>query len=341
MEIESGSASNTEAASTSEVSSGAESAQGAAETTGQGASGEARAGASGKAAAGAGVDGEASKSATTPSAFTPNFKFKVKDKDLEIDDFLKPVVKDAETEKKLRELYEKAHGLDEVKGSRDTFKTEAEQWKGRFSNVETSLKTLGEYVKKDDFRSFFEALNIPKDKIIQYAINELKYQELPAEQRAAIEAQREQQFAYEQSSVQNQTLQKQMADLVQKQAAFELDQELAKPEIVQAAQSFDTRTGKAGEFRKLVIQRGQYYEAVHKISPPASQLAQEVVQLIGVQATAQPGTAPSQNQSSPTGSQTQAAKPVIPSFSGGGKSPVKKMPTSIDDLRALRQNLTT
>lgn len=297
--------------------------------------------------AGTGNDGGASAQAggteaqqQAEQAYTPNFKFKVKDKELEFDDFIKPIVKTKDLEAKMREMYEKAHGLDEVKTARDSFKKQYEEWQGKYNQVETSLKTLGDYVKKGDFRSFFSALNIPKDQIIRYAVEELKYQELPADQRAQIDAQREQQLAYEQANVQNQTLQQQMAQLVQQQATFELNQELAKPEVSTAISAYDARAGKPGAFRAEVIRRGQYYEAVHKISPPASQLVSEVLSLVGVQAQAQQGTqAASQDTSSPTGSPQQ--KPVISSFSGGGKSPVKKMPTSIDDLRAMRQNLTT
>lgn len=297
---------------------------------------------------GAGNDGGASKAAGTEAqggqaAYTPNFKFKVKDKELEFDDFLKPIIKTKDLETKARELYEKAHGLDEVKAARETFKTQAEEWKGKYSQVETSLQTLGSYVKKDDFRSFFQALNIPKEKIIKYAIEELKYQELPPEQKAAIDQQREREMALEQTGSQNQQLQQQMAQLVQQQATFELNQELAAPNVVQAMQAYDTRAGQAGAFKAEVIRRGQYYEAVHKISPPASQLVQEVLNLIGVTAQAQQGTQASSNEQSSQTVHNQQQKPVISSFSGGGtKSPTaRKVPASIDDLRKMRQNLTT
>lgn len=273
------------------------------------------------------------------AAYTPNFKFKIKDKELEFDDYLKPVVKTKDVEAKLREMYEKSHGLEEVKTSRETFKTQAEEWKGKYGQVESSLNTLGEYVKKDDFRSFFTALNIPKEKIIKYAIEELKYQELPPEQREAIDQQREREFALHQTSVQNQTLQQQMAQMVQNQTAFELNQELAKPEVVQTINAYDARLQKPGAFKAEVIRRGQYYEAVHKISPPAGQLVMEVLSLIGGSVQAQQGSFGTQQETSSQIVSQQAAKPVISNFSSSGKSPVKKIPNSIEDLRAMRRNL--
>lgn len=299
----------------------------------------AREGNDGKVSKGTGAT-ETEQSATP--AYAPNFKFKVKDKELEFDDFVKPIIKTKDVEQKLKDLYEKAHGLDEVKTARETFKTQAEEWKGKFNQVEQSLQTLGTYVKKGDFRTFFQALNIPKDKIIQYAIEELKYQELPPEQRAALDAQREREVAFEQVGSQNQMLQQQMSQLVQQQATFELNQELAKPDVVSAIAAYDTRLGQAGAFKAEVIRRGQYYEAVHKISPPASQLVQEILSLIGVQAQTQQGTQASSTETPSQVIHNQQQKPVISSFAGGGaKSPTRKVPSSIDDLRKMRQNLTT
>lgn len=337
MEIENGST------DVGEVS--AATAQTESEINKSGAGDTSNAGVSEAAAAGntdnGGVAQDTSAKAGT-AAYTPNFKFKVKDKELEFDDFLKPIIKTKDLETKARELYEKAHGLDEVKAAREAFKTQAEEWKGKFTQVEQSLHTLGTYVKKGDFRTFFQALNIPKDKIIQYAIEELKYQELPPEQRAAIEQQREREIAFEQAGAQNQMLQQQMSQLVQQQATFELNQELARPEIATAITAYDTRLGQAGAFKAEVIRRGQYYEAVHKISPPASQLVTEILSLIGVQAQAQQGTQASSTATPSQVAHNQQQKPVISSFAGGGaKSPTRKVPSSIEDLRKMRQNLTT
>ena len=297
-------------------------------------------------AAGAGNDGAVSQGTGAQNdptqAWKPSFKFKVKDKELEFDDFIKPIVKTKDVEEKLRRLYQRGHGIEEVEKSRDMFKTQIEEWKGKYSQVENSLQTLGAYVKKGDFRTFFQALNIPKDKIIQYAIEELKYQELSPEQRQQVDLQRQQQTEFEMALTQNQTLQNQMSQMIQRQTEMELSQELAKPEVASAITAYEAQHGKVGAFKAEVIRRGQYYEAVHKISPPAAQLVEEVLSLIGAQAQpAQVPQAPSKEMSAQA-VLNQQAKPVISSFQGGGaKSPAKKVPTSIDDLRKMRQQLTT
>lgn len=271
--------------------------------------------------------------------WSPSYKFKIKDKEQEFDDFVKPVVKTKDLEDKLRSLYEKAYGLDEVKTSRESFKQQVEEWKGKYGQVEQSLKTLGDYVKKGDFNTFFGALNIPKDKIIQYAIEELKYQELPQDQRQAIDLQRQQQTEFERAQTLNQTLQQQMSQMVQRQTEFELNQALASPDVAAAISSYETLVGKPGIIRNEIIKRGQYYELTQKESPSARQLVDEVLGLITNQANS---TTPSASASISTPGQVvqkQKEKPVISSFQGGAKSPAKKVPTSIEDLRKMRQQL--
>lgn len=273
--------------------------------------------------------------------YIPNFKFKVKGKDAEIDEFLRPVIKDKATEDKLRDLYEKAHGLEEVKAHRQSLQEKYRTAEEKMQQVETSLKTLGDFAKKKDFRTFFDILSIPKQDIINYALEELKYSELPPDQRAMVDAQRQREIEYYTKTQQNQTLQQQMQNLILQQTTMELNQELARPDIAQTINAYDARVGQPGALRAEIIRRGQYYEAVHKQSPPASQLVAEVFNLIGSNTSVTPnGMFASQGNMGPQ-SQNPQQKPVIPSFSSGGaaKSPVRKQPKDLDDLRKMRQQL--
>lgn len=283
--------------------------------------------------------------ATEVDAWKPNFKFKVKDKELEFGDDLKGLIKSKDLETKLRDLHEKAYGLDEVKGSREQLKQQLQAETQKYVQVEQSLKTLGDFVQKKDFHSFFKALSIPKEDIINYAIQELKYAELPPDQKAAIDQQRqlEDQLRTEQTNAQ--LLQQQMSQLSVQQTTWELNQELGKPEVANVVAAYDARVGKPGALREEIIRRGQYYENVHKISPPVSQLVTEILNLVG-HVPAQPGNGALPHQQNGQASQfapnqQQQQKPVIPSFAGASatKSPTKKVPTSIADLKQMRQDL--
>ena len=286
------------------------------------------------------TSGEGIQTATPEQpAWTPNYEFTVKDKKHQIDELFKPLIKTKDVETKLKEIYEKAYGLDEVKSSRESFKEKATQFEQKNQLIEQNLKVLSDVARKQDFNTFFEVLNIPKEQILNYAIQELKFQQLPADQQAAIEAQRQREQAFESTQNQNQTLQQQMQTMMVQQARQEINFEISKPEIQNAVQAFDTHFGKPGSFMSEVIKRGQYYEAVHKTSPPAEQLVKEVMQFVGMMPSGPQAQSTLQAIPSP-GVVSNQPKPVIPAFNGSvAKSPVRKAPSSLQDLRDMRKQL--
>jgi len=266
----------------------------------------------------------------------PNFEFTVKDAKHQFDDWAKELVKNKEIEEKFRDLYSKSYGIDEIKADRQAAREQFEEVQEKYTRVEQSLKTLGEYVKQGDFRTFFEVLQIPRDKIIRYAIEELKYAELPPEERQAIEQQREMQQRLAQIENENRSLYDHQARLVMQQTESALNSELSKPEIAQIAQAYDARVGQPGAFRQEVIKRGAYYEATLKTTVPVGQAVQEVLTLVGGTGAPQ-ATNP---QVAGPGEVATQKKPVIPTFGGNsGASPTKKVYTSVDDLKKARQSL--
>jgi hypothetical protein len=89
-------------------------------------------------------------------AWKPSFKFKVKDKELEFDDFVKPIIKTKDLEQKFKDLYEKAHGLDEVKTSRETFKQQVKSGRASTARLRTVFKLWELMSKKATFVRFFK-----------------------------------------------------------------------------------------------------------------------------------------------------------------------------------------
>ncbi len=278
-------------------------------------------------------------------AWAPEFKFKVRDKELEFDEVLKPLISTKEVNEKIKELYLKGYGIEEVKSDRATLQKELKAEREQFTTVKTNIQNLGEFVKNKDFGGFFQALNIPKEEILKYAVEEFKFQQLPAEQKQAVEEQRRLQAEYQAQQKTNHTLQTQVQQMVQAQTQFELDQALSSPDLAPVINQFNARFPQMPDAFKIeVIRRGQYYEQVHKTSPPASQLVQEVLNLVGSNpgSVGQSTGVPQQTQQQGNISQVvhnQNQKPIIPAFAGssGGKSPARSLPNSIDDLRRIRQ----
>lgn len=291
-----------------------------------------------------GEPGEAAVQAAI-AAYNPNLKFKFLDvetnkqieKDME--EWVKPFIKDADTETKMRQLFAKAYGMDHAKASREKFKTEVETLRSDKTSMDRSLSILSNYVQNDDLQSFFEALKIPEDKVLRYALNRVQYRDLPPEKRAEYDQSRSavQKAAYLEQE--NQRLVQEYQSAQASARENELQSYLANPQVAGVAEQFDSRVGQ-GAFRNEVIKIGQYYAAIHQKEITVEQAVNEVLRLMGNSASPQSAPAGSVSNAAPSGvpgvSQTPDRKPVIPNIQGRGTSPAKKLPKSIEDLKKLR-----
>lgn len=289
------------------------------------------------------VDKNGAKQAVKPP-YLPNYKYKVLDKEQEFDAFLKGVIKDPETEKKVRELYEKANGLDFVKKERQSVRTELSQERERSEQAINYIKTASSLEQKGDMHSFFQFLGIHEDKILKYALERIQYRELGPEQRAIVDQQQSAALRSLALEQQNQQLQQNFAQVAQNQRSMELQAEISKPDVSNVVQSFDARVGKPGAFQQAVIERGQYHWFKNKVDIPVSQAVAEVLSLINGYGVSQNGAGAvvdnSQAQmsgagSSPAQNPHQPTKQIIPNIRGSGTSPVRKVPGSIEDLKKI------
>lgn len=275
----------------------------------------------------------------TKPVYTPNFKFKAADKEHEFDAVFKDAIKNEAQEKKLRELYEKATGLDHVKSERERFRSSYKDLESQHSVLNRGLDQLSTMLEKKDYQGFFNSLKIPEQEVLQYALSRVKYRELPPEQRQ----QMDQQYESQQRLVHLEQANEQLITGYQQQLvqhrANELDGYIGRPEVNQVASAYDTRAGRPGAFREEVIRRGQYYASISGEDVPVERAVREVMSLVGHVAAPASAVVDTQNpqnvQATPAG-----AKPVIPNIKGRGTSPAKKVIRSIDDLRKLGQSMT-
>lgn len=286
----------------------------------------------------AGADAAAGATSAGAPTYTPNFKFKVLDKELEFDPELKTVIKDQMTEKKFRELYEKAHGLDHVKTERQRIKEEYTGFKEKVAQRDRAIETLNTYVQKGDMHSFFQALKIPEDMVLKYALDRVQYREMSPEQRAQVDSQYEYQNRAMTLEEQNQMLAQKVQEESARARTIELESELMRPEISQAAQAFDARVGQPGAFKQAVKDMGFFIWQTRQVDVPAKQAIMEVMARYGLTSTAP--TIQGANGFDTAGAtqapvQNQIPKPVIPNIRGSGASPVRKVPRSIEDLKKL------
>ena len=271
--------------------------------------------------------------------YQPNFKLKVMDQEKEIPEEFRSLIKDADTEKKVREVFEKAYGLDFAKPKHEAVQQTLTQLQAEHNYVLGSVQEAKELYQRGDLDGFFEKLAIPPQRILQYAMEKLHYQELPPDQKALIDARRTAERQNLELQKTNATYQRQMQEQVVQARQFALNTELARSDVKSIADTFDQRAGKPGAFMREVINRGQlaWFQSQGKVDLTPGQAIEQVIQLYGLQATqAQPAGA----SVTPPASGGQQKVTTIPNV-GSGKSaaPLKQKFKSIVDLKKYRDKL--
>lgn len=288
----------------------------------------------------------------------PNFKVKVRDDEREIDEWAKEYIKDPETEKKFRDLYERAYGTEFLKEDRSVLRDHNKQLSStiqeKYEPYVENYKRLGAYVENKNYGEFLKQWNIPPEDMVDFAIQHVKMNDpnTPPEERQAYQAQMQQTQQLADLQYQNNMLTQQLQGSTVQQTAVDLNMELSKPDISQIAQEYDSRVGQPGSFRDRVINMGSM------MSQPDPRTGQsrvasvqealnQTIQFLGYnpnamgqgtpQQGAQPGQAMSRQQMPGQVPAQQAAKPVIPTVRGSGASPVRQSPRSIAKLRELAQ----
>jgi hypothetical protein len=276
------------------------------------------------------------------AAYTPNFEYTIGKEKRQFDPLFKDFVKSQEHEKKLRELHEKADGLEIVKGLRDRYKSELEGVRGKFDPVEKELKQLGTFLQKNDLESAFGLLGIPKQKIIDYVAQEIQYRQMSPEERARVDAQKQlRQENYQQLSEAEQLRQ----ELSQQQVdtlSFQLTVLQDSPKFSNAAEIFDSRAGKPGAFMEKLLTVGDWLTEQNggRVVPP-NQVLDILVKEYGLTGESQGSQAPTPPpQSKTVVTAPPAEKPTIKQVSGSKTAtPVKQKPKSLEDLKRLQREM--
>lgn len=290
-----------------------------------------------KLAASKAATGEKAPAVVAKPVYNANYKFKVLDKELEFEEWAKGVVKDSETEKKVREFHEKAYGLESVKTDRTTLKTQLGETTTKLQEYETGFNNLHAAKAKKDYDSFFEAWDIPKEDLIKYALDIVKREEDP-QAKAQWEQNRQQTYAQTKYQTEQQNFEQERQKFSVEKRLFELSGELSRPDVTPFAQTYEAGTGKPGSFKEFVQQIGASVFATTGRDIPAS----EAVQIaMGHLRAANPTLGVQAENGSPALKVVQPSnKPVIPNVRGSGGSPVRTAPKSVADLKARAKEMS-
>ena len=273
--------------------------------------------------------------------WTPDYNFRTRDEQKEFDDWAKGLVKDKETEKHFRDLFERAHGLDVVKGDRDSLRehnTQLMEAADEGGQLKSELTEIGGLLRSGNImgvESAFERLNIPDEVIFNYALHKLKLKEADPSVVQAYNEQKNRQLQMTEMQQQNEYWESQFSKMQVNQRTSDLNQTLSNPEISQTVEVFDQRAGYKGAFKDAVIEAGQLHFYKYKQDLPVEKAVEQVLRFAG------PATTP-QNYNRNAGVNVvspQNRKPVLPSSRGSGSSPIRKIPKSIAELRQMANSV--
>lgn len=325
-----------------------------------GAEGAAAEGGAQGAAAGVAEGGEAAKEGKLPPgegdeeppAYKPREKFKVRhydpaiagadeklQKEEAVPEWLRPLMKDEASEKQVIELLEKAYGLEPVKAERAQVRKERDEFKNNLNQVTQGIGELRQIYQRGDINLWLQKLSIPRERMLQWALDEVNYSQLPPEQQRLLDDRRDAQRQAFELEKQNSGYQSQVQEQARNAKLMLLDSGLERPDAKAFSDAYDAQMGKSGAFKEAVIEQGELAWAQQKRDlTPAEAIASAMARYKPfITASAAPGAQPGASGVLPP----PAAKAgTIPNVQGKGSSPLKKSVRSIDDLKKLSKEMS-
>lgn len=293
----------------------------------------------------------------------PNVKFKagvfnkenkqLEQKEFEIDPKFHGLMKDPEGEKLVRELHEKAYGLQSVKERFELVRQENQQIATENMSIKGSIdgmrKTYQSAVQSGNFHKldgFFAKLDIPQDVILKYALAKVQLNEASPEQQQAVMAQIKAESDAEVLAQQREQFQSQNFEQQIQMKEMMLDHTLARAEIASLANEYDTRVGKPEAFKQLVRREGQLAWHTENVDLSPEQAIKRVIENFGLKNGSHGLPAAQQQTATQTTSPGSTAKPppvvkrtakTIPNVQGRSTSPLQGKTRTMEQLLKYRK----
>lgn len=285
--------------------------------------------------------------------YAPNVKFSVLGKEYEIPKWAQSAIKDATSEKEVREVFEKAMGLEHVKqrhqelyqknqGIEQNFKA-LDKEVGDLRRIYQESVSTGNLLGLDEF---FGKLKIPTNVLLHYLNQKIQLDQMPPEQKQMFEASMTAQRRARELEMQNQELQTGATQASSQAKAMQLHQVLESPDVSAVVQSFDSSPGrKPGAFWDLVKEHGEYTWFKSQVDLTPEEAVKQVIAKLGLSVgVAQNAQTPTQTQvqsSAPKAAPSVSAHrnvPTLPSVNSKGASPVQQKVKSLEDIVKYRKD---
>jgi len=268
--------------------------------------------------------------------YSPDHKYNVYDEVKEFDEWIIPVIKDKDTESKVRDLYTRAAGIEGVKTKLSKEREDKAMIQTELNNINRGLENFQRLLDSQLYDEVFKHLKIPEEQIIEYALDKAKRSQLSAEERAMLDSQdqmRTQNFNLQKQNEEMQRLQYQNAE---KQYEFEMNSQLTRQDVKPLVDKLDSQFGN-GFFRDQVEKEGMAYYNQNGRDTTIEDAVNTVITKFGklTQAAATPPTTLTNTQPLNTITKTNQIRTIAKTPSGGGASPTHREINSIEDLQKI------
>lgn len=287
--------------------------------------------------------GEAEPLAAKP-AYVPNTKIKVYQKEYDIPESFRSLMKDAASEKEVTELFRKAYGLDGLLPKYQEISESFKKTNQDYGQLKGEIGKLSKFVQLKDYDSFFNALQIPEEALRDWMYEKLKRAQLPADQKAVYDREQALRREYYNQEDQRQKLEsdlaarnEQFSEVQTRELQSKISEAMSQPDIAHLAKEVDARKGENAFLKEVIKIGSDKYDQTGEITPP-EQIVAELAEMYGKFITS-----PAASQPANRGMATVAANrnnPVIPNTGSGTSSPVKQKINRISDIKKYVENLS-
>lgn len=211
----------------------------------------------------------------------PPVKFKAADEEHEIPEFARSwITKD--NEKQVLELFQKAYGLEQVKGKL----TETADKYAALQQALTGIIGL----RDKDLGKFLEKVGVTKESLAKWIRSQAALEQMSEEERAVYNKNRELEEEREGLSAALETLRSEFEKTAVRARTQELDTVLSRPEVQSFAAEYNRRVGDENGFRNLVIRYGRTEALMSQGERDlsAEEAVTEVMHLLGYKPGQQP-----------------------------------------------------
>lgn len=274
--------------------------------------------------------GSTSESVQTEApAWQPNFKYTVKGVEKEIDPMFRDIIKDAQSEEKVKRMFEQVDGVDLLKQkygeTESKYKDIETKW-----NEQTQKLQYAAQLWEQDKDQFFEYMGMDPQDIYKWVAEKLRLEQAPESEKELYNSNKEARRLAMEREHQLQFYQQKAAQEAMQAKSFQLQQELTKAEIAPVKNQYDNIYG-AGAFETAVKQLGKVTWDTQGVDLSATEAVTQVAGYFKTLVEKLSPAAPAAANSSVS----KTEPPVIPTIKAGASSPANRAVRSLDDLKKL------